>query len=165
MVVILFTALGSQPLVAQSVFKTLSLGVFSAEGLVSFLDSRGISPGARSMALRVTIARQRTPIDLVKVSGGDLGLEDEATYSELIAAARKRGLEMCPGEVGPLLQYEHSLDMPSGEVLWIAMEPVMSGITPVPRVFVVTRSGLTESFVNVPIHKNLVWVFTRHLVR
>jgi hypothetical protein len=159
--VILFAALGSHPLVAQSAFKTLSLGVFSAEGLATFLDSRGVSARARSMVLRVTIAPRRTPIDLVKVSAGDLGLRDGSTYPELIAAARKRGLEMCPGEVGPLLQYEHSLDMPLDEVLWIAMEPVMSGITPARTVFIVAHSGLVSGYADGPIDKQVLWVFAR----
>ena len=62
-------------------------------------------------------------VDLVMVSGIDLGSDEKATRSQIFERAIEQGLQICPAEVGPQLRlwYEYQ---PHDERLFVAMLPV-----------------------------------------
>ncbi len=72
-----------------------------------------------------TVAPEETEVDLVVISVADLGFKNGATTRDIYERASKFGLERCPAEVGPQLRLQYT-DQPSGEYLFIAMEPVFS---------------------------------------
>ena len=59
-------------------------------------------------------------LTLVKVTPEDLGLTEDSTGEEILAAAEKKGLEHCPAWVGP----RYRLDSADDEESVIGMEPV-----------------------------------------
>ena len=61
---------------------------------------------------------------LVLRSAGELGFEaPRSSLSAIYERARRLGLGLCPGEVGPQLRLDYA-DQPVGDILHIAMEPV-----------------------------------------
>lgn len=83
-----------------------------------------------------TVSDKRSELRLVKLTPIELGFEgDDTTRVELYKRAIKRGLVLCPAEVGPqlLLQFPNS----SLQNVCIAMEPI-SDTKGRLRVFVVT---------------------------
>lgn len=71
-----------------------------------------------------TVAPEPTEVTLVVVSVGELGFLDGALLADIYASAKKRGLELCPPEVGPQLRLQYP-DQPEDECLIIAMEPIV----------------------------------------
>jgi len=67
--------------------------------------------------------REKTEVELTLVSAAELGVETEASLSDLYQRATQLGLALCPPEVGPQLRLDYR-DQPVGESLLIAMEPV-----------------------------------------
>jgi hypothetical protein len=65
----------------------------------------------------------KTELQLVRVSASGLGMHIKSNLSDVYRLARKFGLTLCPGEVGPQLRLDYR-DQPVNEVLDIAMEPV-----------------------------------------
>lgn len=62
-------------------------------------------------------------VNLVNVSGRELGFDRNATTREIWDRAQELGLELCPNEVGPQLRLQY-LDQPMGERLRVAMKPI-----------------------------------------
>jgi hypothetical protein len=104
-----------------------------------------VSGFAEDILTRVAVASSPTKIELVAVSTDDLGLERKATREQIYARAKKYGLYLVPGEVGPQLrlQYPNQRD---GERLFIGMEP-MTACNGKNKIFLVCR------------HKTSIWLF------
>jgi hypothetical protein len=163
-VVALFAASSVSLLVAQAViFKTISLGNYSSsKALTDAMTGRGMSASGRAQGVMktLTVSQVRTQIDLVVMSVGELGLPDFSKYPDIVASAKKRGLDLCPGEVGPQLRLQYT-NQSEDETLRVAMEPVMSGFTPVPTVFVLSGKSLLSADTSNPFDRNNLWVFVR----
>ncbi len=69
-----------------------------------------------------TVAPEEAEVYLVVVKVEELGFEKGATRQDIYAAAKKRGLELCPAEVGPQLRLQYP-DQPRDEWLIVGMEP------------------------------------------
>jgi len=70
-----------------------------------------------------SVATEKTDVDLVVVSVAELGFPKGATLRDIYATAKKRGLELCPNEVGPQLRLQYK-DQPKDEWLIVGMEPI-----------------------------------------
>ena len=104
-------------------------------------------------------------MDLVVVSGADLGTPTETSLVDVYARAQERGLALAPAEVGPQLRLQY-LDQPIGEFLHVGMNPIntWSG-EPVILVLVNGGAGLiligTESSANTKISATPPFLFVR----
>lgn len=111
------------------VFRTIKLGTIlrSADEFVKALEVSGCCVGdwARDIMSQpgFRAASEKSAVDLVALTVGELGFSESATYREICDQATKLGLELCPPEVGPQLRLQY-LDQPHGEWLIIAMEPI-----------------------------------------
>jgi hypothetical protein len=65
----------------------------------------------------------KTEVQLALVSAPELGVDIQSKLSDIYRLAKRFGLTLCPGEVGPQLRLDYR-DQPVGEVIDIAMEPV-----------------------------------------
>ncbi len=92
--------------------------------------------------------KSATELDLTIVSVEELGFKNGATLKEIYSAAKDRGLELCPAEVGAALRLNY-LDQPKDEWLFIGMEPI-TGSGGGLRVF---RVGLSDYD---------LWLFTNY---
>ena len=122
------------------IWKSVVIGTkTSREEVIAGLRLRHyrLSDLAMELVRKMRLARVPTKLDLVKVTGADLGFnESGATTEEIFARANERGLGLCPAEVGPALRDQYS-DQPMDEHLRIGMEPIDSDGSP--RVFSVRR--------------------------
>jgi len=87
------------------------------------------------------IAEKFTKIDLINVSAEELGLKSSAKTREIYARAFEFGLELCPSEAGPQLMLQY-MNQPKGELVGIAMKPVVYIDTPL--LFSVERTNNGE---------------------
>jgi hypothetical protein len=104
-------------------------------------------------------------VDLVVVSGADLGTPTEPSLADVYTLARAHGLALAPAEVGLQLRLQY-LDQPVGEFLHVGMNPIntWSG-EPVILVLVNGGAGLiligTESSANTKISATTPFLFVR----
>ena len=70
-------------------------------------------------------------LTLVKVTPEDLGLTENSTGRQILEAAKKKGLKLCPLWVGP----QYRLDCNDSEYAFIGMEPVVPGPEDDPGLF------------------------------
>src|SRR3954454_4221190 len=111
------------------VWKTIKLGMgFKiSNDFRTALTAEGCCIGARANAILEELAsnptRGKTEGNLAVVSVGELGFKDGGTYADICKRALEQGLKLCPAEVGPQLRLQYA-DQPSGECLYIAMEPI-----------------------------------------
>lgn len=125
-------------------WKTIMLGTHdSAGGLREALNTAGFGVGdlAREALNRLVLtARPSTRLDLVVVSGFEIGLTAaNASLAEICSRAAALGLMLCPAEVAPQLRLQYP-DQPAGEFLRVAMAPVATSRGDVG--FVVGNGGL-----------------------
>ena len=116
------------------------------------MDSAGIKirDSANEILARPAFpyARVKTEVELVLLSGSELGVETESSLSDVYKRAKQIGLELCPAEVGPQLRL-HYRNQPLGEALYIAMEPTAAyGGDPTILALVNFGSGLELMGVN-----------------
>jgi hypothetical protein len=78
-------------------------------------------------------------VDLVVVSGADLGTPTEPSLADVYARAHAHGLSLAPAEVGPQLRLEY-LDQPIGEFLHVGMNPINTW-SGEPTIFVLVTGG------------------------
>lgn len=137
--------LGKQVRVKVGTFKDLA-------GLRKAMDKARIDYEGYADRLldKVPVSQSELTLDVAIVSLKDLGFPSHATYQELIDAATRHGLELCPAEVGPYLRMVTRDDKEGyGDVhhearvfapfqLLIAMEPIADS-QGVPRVFMLDR--------------------------
>ena len=104
-------------------------------------------------------------MDLVVVSGAELGTPTEPTLADVYARAQAHGLALAPAEIGPQLRLQY-LDQPVSEFLHVGMNPIntWSG-EPVILVLVNGGAGLiligTESSANAKISTTTPFLFVR----
>ena len=108
------------------VWKRITIGTgLNTDGLRQAMKDKGmrISDWANDILGKpaFSVATEKMDVDLVVVSVEDLGFKDGATLKDIYAAAKKRGLELCPNEVGPQLRLQYK-DQPKDEWLLIGME-------------------------------------------
>jgi len=121
-------------------WKTITLGTHkSVADLRTALEQGNFKVGdwASQILAKVTLASQETTIELVRVTGAQLGQTANETLGQICVRAKKYGLARCPAEVGPQLRHQYN-DQPIGEVVWVAMDSI-AGSYGSPRVFCVER--------------------------
>lgn len=119
-------------------WKTVRIGTSPDEAaLKRELKGAGCKVGgyASDLMTKIVIATQPQDVELVRVTGLDLGFEKAATLRDILAKGQALGLKKCVPEVGPQLRKVYE-DQPQGEWLWVAMDPV-TGSDGGPRVFYV----------------------------
>lgn len=68
---------------------------------------------------------QRIRLDLVRVSAGQLGFKDVATYQEIFKRAHELGLKSLPAEAGPQLRLQYP-NQQENEWLHVGMQPIIA---------------------------------------
>ena len=154
----------------RKVWKTITLGQFANTfALRNALDAAGCGIGDLAAQILARPAFVLSPakvdVDLVVVSGADLGTPTEPSLADVYALAQAHGLALAPAEVGPLLRLQY-LDQPVGEFLHVGMSPIntWSG-EPVILVLANGGAGLiligTESSANAKISATTPFLFIR----
>lgn len=115
------------------VWRTIELGTFSTGSALcdalkegGFLSTTAYLGKKAARLLRSSefcMSRGKRSVDLVVLSGADLGVKKSDIRREIYGRGRKLGLELCPAEVGPQLRLQYP-DQPEGETLNIAMAAV-----------------------------------------
>lgn len=110
------------------VWKTIKLGARkTADEYRQALKAAGCRIGdwADEILGKLSFAASQleTEVDLVVLSGGDLGFKHNARYSDICVRALELGLQLCPAAVGPALRLVYG-EQPRDEWLRIAMEPL-----------------------------------------
>jgi hypothetical protein len=127
------------------VWKTISVGTkTSSFALRNALDAAncGIGDLAEQILARpaFTVSRTRLDVDLVPLSGLELGFQAKPVpLTAIYEQARKLGFELAAAEIGPQLRLQYA-DQPIGEFLHIAMEPIRTW-NGEPVIFVVANGG------------------------
>jgi hypothetical protein len=70
-----------------------------------------------------SFSRTEIDLDLVILSGADLGFAGHAALADIYRRAVQLGLELCPPEAGPQLRLQYR-NQPVGEFLHMAMSPL-----------------------------------------
>ena len=129
---------------------TRGTGIKDAEGFRKSIKDSGMRVGDWANDIlgktAFSVATEEKDVDLVVVSVEELGFKDGARLKDIYAAAKKRGLELCPNEVGPQLRLQYK-DQPKGEWLIIGMEPI-------------TDSGGGRSLFRVARDSGALWLYT-----
>ncbi len=105
-----------------TVWKTIELGTYrSDDALLAAIRKNGME----GWAPEFKVAKSKTTIALARVSGKQLGLnpDDSYTWDEILEKGKLLGLVPCPAEAGPQLRLQYP-NQPEGEILAIMMEPV-----------------------------------------
>lgn len=118
-------------------WKTLSLGE-TKDSLRKKLKEYHVSSYASELFDKMDVSDAQE-VDLVILTPRDLGFTENPTTTELYARAKERGYDLCPADVGPVLRVNYD-DQPTGEYLWIAIEPITDSDGD-PGVFGVERGG------------------------
>lgn len=134
---------------AIPIWKTIKIGKKDSADLLAALKGVYVSDNAKELISRVsppTTSLEETSVNLVLISASKLGLKgDEITLTQIIEAAGKVGLKICPPELGPYLRYQYT-DQPSGERIFVAMDPL--DYKDQKRIFTLDESG------------NKAWLYT-----
>ena len=107
-------------------WRSITLGAYTdLESLRVALGEGGfrMSEWSRDLLTKVSLAPSRTEINLVLLSGAQLGFSYDPCLREVVESARKRGLEPCPNEVGPLLRMQYPRHPEVGSI-HVVMEPI-----------------------------------------
>lgn len=125
------------------IWKTLTIGTGLADANAFRTAHKRanfcVGNNADQLLGKITIAKEPSVLDLVRVSVAELGFKYGANWQDLILRAQELGLSLCQPEVGPHLRLSYS-DQPLGEWLAVAMEPNVVSDDHL-RVFVVQCSG------------------------
>jgi hypothetical protein len=122
---------GAKATADDPIWKTITLGTYAnARGLREALLAAqcGIGDLAGDILYRPAfkLSKTRMEVDLVVRSVAELGFgADGASLTDIYLHARERGLELCPAETAAQLRLQYP-DQPLGELLHIAMEPVVT---------------------------------------
>ena len=128
-------------------WKTVTLGTYEdVESLKNGLERRGFKVGSgvndtitKSTKLPFRVAEEKTKVNLVNVSVGELGFTKVTPLRDIYARAIQRGLSLCPAEVGPQLRLQYA-NQPVGEWLHIAMEAIINPCGCIPFIFLIGRN-------------------------
>jgi hypothetical protein len=124
-------------------WKTIKLGTYKSVQELSKALTDGrflVDDWASSILEKTTLAGVETEIELVCVSGYNLGFITPARRDAIYNRALEFDLVPVPAEVGPQLRLAYT-DQPTNDGLLVAMEP-LAGPTDIPIVFVVMRHDL-----------------------
>jgi hypothetical protein len=124
------------------VWKTVKLGAKkSPADYRKALKSQGVSIGtyADQILDKVTVAQVETEVDLVRVTGKQLGFTRATRRDVIYERAKSLGLKLCSAEVGPAIRLDYK-DQPKGEWFLIGMEPLL-GADGRPLFYVARDSG------------------------
>ncbi len=108
-------------------WKTIELGRYrSGQGLLKALKNKffNIETGDYRVFDSIIVAKYPTKIELVLVTGTDLGFTEDAPLDAIYDRAKELGLDLVPAEVGPQLRLAYT-DQPLNEWMVMAMEPIM----------------------------------------
>jgi hypothetical protein len=113
---------------AFPVWKRLTLGTYKGvNALRAAFDAARVRVGDSADEILgrpgFAFSQTRTDVDLVVVSLAELGFNDRTSLADIHRRAGELGLELCAGEVAPLLRLQYA-DQPIGEFLNIAMRPI-----------------------------------------
>jgi cytolysin (calcineurin-like family phosphatase) len=92
------------------------------------------------------VAMEKTSVNLVNVSVGQLGFTKATLLRDIYARAIELGLSLCPAEVGPQLRLQYA-DQPSGEWLRVAMKAITASDGR-PSIFFVAAHGGGERWLS-----------------
>jgi hypothetical protein len=126
-------------------WKTVKLGTHkTVKDLTKGLTDAGFRIGdyAAQFLTKITIASAETEIELVNVSGAELGFTKKyPTRAEIYARATTEfGLDLVPNEVGPQLRLQYP-DQPLREWMLVSMEPLSNSVGDL-SVFLVGHYGV-----------------------
>lgn len=125
------------------VWKSLTIGGVSRDELAKKLADGGhrVSDYAKAIMEKPAfkIVRNKTTVNLVRVTVRELGFTSGPTFAEICERAKQHDLELCPAECGPHLRLSYT-DQPMDEWNWIAMEPI-AGSGGSPSLFGVGRGS------------------------
>lgn len=107
-------------------WKTIKIGTHkTVKDLSQALTDGGFQIGdhAAQILKKTSLADTETEIELVDVSGAELGFTKSYRRYELYARAEKFGLDLVPAEAGPQARLQYT-DQPLVEWKLMAMEPI-----------------------------------------
>lgn len=127
-----------QAAVVIAVWLTLKLGTRKdAAAYIEAVEASGakVSDWARDIMSKEAfkVSPEVREVKFARATLRQLGLKKQSTLTQIIARAKERGLLKCLPEDGPLVR-ENYCDQPSGEYLWMAMDPIVDSHDD-PRVF------------------------------
>lgn len=108
-------------------WKTITLGRHRTPGgYRDALRANGveISHWGDEILAKVECSPTERNVELVLATGGELGMTEVYTISELRKSAEALGLSVCPAEVGPALREQYA-DQPTGAWALVLMDPVL----------------------------------------
>lgn len=112
------------------IWRTVKVGVgpSTISGFVKSLRARKIVDAYHVQSEDFQISENEVELDLVKVSGADLGFSYRGATCDIFARVQKLGLQLCPKDVAPqiLLQMTDEELQEEGGGL-VASEPVIKG--------------------------------------
>ena len=127
-------------------FKIIELGTRSeSDDLLHDVWRHGCNVNEEAQAVvadeSFTMATGITKVEVVKISGADLGFDSSVSREEVCvrATSPEYGLTLCPAEVGPQLRRQY-MDQPDWDRLLIAMQPVVLSDA-VQYIFAVEQQG------------------------
>jgi hypothetical protein len=97
----------------------------SGQSLCRTLQNEGfrINDWAADILNRVSLALNKTEVELVKISAGELGFKTGAQTHQVYDRAKKLGLDPVAAEAGPQLRRQYR-DQPMDEWLVVGSEPI-----------------------------------------
>jgi hypothetical protein len=110
------------------IWKTIKIGTYtSVDEIKNVLGLQGYKITDQADALLnapdFKISKLKQEIKLVMLTRKELGLQYKYSLREFYAAAIKKGLSLCPPEIGPALREQYK-NQPENEWIRIAMEPI-----------------------------------------
>lgn len=111
---------------AFPVWRRIVIGAHeSAVGYEAAIEAKGnrLTDWARQILTKTPVASSREELELVLVTGAQLGFDKAATRAQIYERAAAFGLVPCPAEVGLALREQYQ-EQPLGEWILVAMEPI-----------------------------------------
>ncbi len=144
---------------------TITLGLFKTdEEYCAALEKEGFGIGkqARYVMSPAYFWPSTDPVslDLVTVTGAELGFEERVTYEEICQRAISCGLQLCPAEVGPALRLSQR-NQKEDDGMLIGMELLCGYVFDVTHEYDGQRLTLAQGRENATFPNTLVWVFVR----
>lgn len=111
---------------AFTVWRRVILGAHkTVAGYAAAFEDKGnrMTDWAGQILAKTPVAATREELELVLVTGAQLGFNAATTRAQIYERAAAFGLIPCPAEVGPALREQYQ-EQPLGEWILVAMEPI-----------------------------------------